>query len=92
MTERFACSYRSGTSVLHELDVRFKLVYVVIISLASLKAGIPALAVMTFVLVMLLINAGLAVNSILRLLRYVVVYSGFNIYCAGIVNSRYAGF
>ena len=72
MTERFACSYRSGTSVLHELDVRFKLVSVVIISLASLKAGIPALAVMTFVLVILLINAGLAVNSILRLLRYVL--------------------
>lgn len=71
MTERFAFNYRSGTSVLHELDVRFKLVFIVIISLASLKAGIPALAALTLVLVMLLIHAGPAVNSILKLLRYV---------------------
>ncbi len=71
MTELTALSYRSGTSILHGVDVRFKLVFMVIISLASLRAGALALAILTPVLVGLMIDAGLRPTSIFSLLRYV---------------------
>lgn len=71
MTELTAFGYRSGTSVLHGLDVRFKLVFLVLISLASLKAHALELAVLTCTLFVLIINAGVTAKSIVDLLRYV---------------------
>jgi len=71
MTELTAFGYRSGSSVLHGLDVRFKLVFLVMISLVSLKAQAFELAVLTCTLFVLMINAGVIAKSIVGLLRYV---------------------
>ncbi len=72
MTELTAFGYRSGTSVLHRLDVRFKLVFMVMISLVSLKAQALELAVLICTLFVLMINAGVTAKSIVNLLRYVL--------------------
>jgi len=63
-------SFRPGTSLLHDLDVRFKLAFLVLISFASLKAAPLALCVLTFVLIALIINVRLPVKVIAKELRY----------------------
>ena len=57
--------------MLHGLDVRFKLVFLVLISLVSLKAQALELAVLTCTLFVLMINAGVTAKSIVGLLRHV---------------------
>jgi energy-coupling factor transporter transmembrane protein EcfT len=71
MAEMTALSYRPGISVLHRLDVRFKILFVVLMSLASLKAWVAGLFVLTSVLMIALIHAGLQLKSALKTLRYV---------------------
>lgn len=74
MTELTALSYRAGTSVLHGLDVRFKLVFMVLISFTSLKAGLPALAILTLLLAGLMIPAGLRPGAIAAGLRHIFLF------------------
>ncbi len=73
MTELTAFSFRPGASLLHVLDVRFKLVFLVIISLASLKAAPSALCVLTFVLIGVIIDIRLPIKVILKELRYFLI-------------------
>jgi len=73
MTELTAFSFRPGASLLHGLDVRFKLVFLVIISLASLKAAPLALCVLTFVLIGVIIDIRLPIKVILKELRYFLI-------------------
>ena len=70
MAELTAFSFRPGASLLHELDVRFKLLYLVMISLASLKAALLALCILTFVLIGLIIDIRLPIKVIIKELRY----------------------
>jgi len=77
VAEVSALSFRPGSSVLHRLDVRFKTVFVILISLATLKAGIPGLFILTSVLSIGLIHAGLHLKSALRSLRYVFFFLVF---------------
>lgn len=70
MAELTAFSFRPGASFLHELDVRFKLVFLALISLASLKAALLALCVLTFVLIGVIIDIRLPIKVILKELRY----------------------
>ena len=77
MAELNAFSYRSGTSALHGLDVRFKLIFLVLISLASLKANAPALFVLNLVLLAVLLHAGVTLKSAIKTLRYVFVLLTF---------------
>jgi len=73
MTELTAFSFRPGASLLHGLDVRFKLVFLVIISLASLKAAPLALCVLTFVLIGVIIDIRLPIKVIFKELRYFLI-------------------
>ncbi len=74
MIEMATYRYRYGTSVLHQLDVRFKLFFLVMISLVSLQAQGAALAVLTVTLVALILNAGQTAKSLLLLLRYTLLF------------------
>lgn len=73
MAELIALSFRPGTSLLHRLDVRFKLILLILISLSTLKADVPALAVLTAVLIAALTHARVSLRSILKDLRYVLI-------------------
>jgi len=73
MAELTAFSFRPGASLLHGLDVRFKLVFLVLISLASLKAALLALCVLTFVLISVIIDIRLPIKAILKELRYFLI-------------------
>ena len=71
MAELNVLGFRAGSSVLHRLDVRFKLMFLVVISLSSLKAFVPSLSFLTLVLIVALIHAGLPLKTVLKDLRYV---------------------
>lgn len=73
MAELTIFGFRQGTSFLHQLDVRFKLIFLVLISLASLKAQVPGLSLLTLILVVALINVRVSLGSILKDLRYASV-------------------
>jgi len=77
MAELSAFNFRPGSSVLHGLDVRFKFIFLVLISFASLKAYTVALSVLTLVLVAALVHSGLSLKSILKTFRYVFVLLAF---------------
>lgn len=73
MAELSAFNFRPGSSVLHGLDVRFKLLFLVLISLTSLKAYAVTLSVLTLVLVSALLHAQGSFKTILKAFRYVFV-------------------
>lgn len=73
MAELTAFSFRPGASFLHGLDVRFKLVFLVMISIVSLKAALLALCVLTFVLIGVIIDIRLPIKVILKELRYFLI-------------------
>jgi biotin transport system permease protein len=71
MAELNVLGFRSGCSLLHKLDVRFKLLILIVISLSSLKAFVPSLSLLTMVLMLALMSAGLSLKTALKELRYV---------------------
>jgi energy-coupling factor transporter transmembrane protein EcfT len=71
MAELNVLGFHVGDSVLHKLDVRFKLLFVIVISLSSLKAFVPSLSLLTLVLMVALMSAGLSLKTALKDLRYV---------------------
>jgi energy-coupling factor transporter transmembrane protein EcfT len=77
MAELSVFNFRPGSSILHGLDVRFKLLFLVLISLTSLKAYPGALSVLTLMLVAALWHARLSLTSILKACRYVFVFLVF---------------
>jgi energy-coupling factor transporter transmembrane protein EcfT len=62
--------YQYGRSVLHGLDVRFKLLFLVMISLSSLKAHMTALPVLTGVTLLLLFHTNQSPKTIFVEIRY----------------------
>lgn len=70
MAELTAFGYHPGGSFLHELDVRFKLIFMALITLAGLKAKIPALSILSLVMAMIMLGARLSLKSIFKELRY----------------------
>jgi energy-coupling factor transporter transmembrane protein EcfT len=73
VAEVTALGFHPGNSVLHRLDVRFKILFVVLVSLTSLKAGVTGLFVLTSALMIALIHAGIHLKSTLKTLRYVFI-------------------
>jgi biotin transport system permease protein len=73
MAELNVLGFHAGNSVLHQLDVRFKLLFVVVISLSSLNAFISALVLLTLVLMVVLNHTGLSLKVALKDLRYVLL-------------------
>ena len=57
MAELTAFSFQPGTSLLHKMDVRFKLLFLILISLVSLGGGFTGLGVLTGLV------AGLSIHS-----------------------------
>jgi energy-coupling factor transporter transmembrane protein EcfT len=73
MAELTVFGFKPGKSVIHRLDVRFKLIFLIVISLASLKASGMSLFLLTLVLVAVLSHAGLSLKPVMRALGYVFV-------------------
>ena len=74
MAELTPFSYRPGASVLHLQDVRFKLVFIVFISIASMKACFISLSVLSSALFSAILIIHLPLKSILKELRYFFVF------------------
>jgi biotin transport system permease protein len=71
MSELNVLGFKTGDSMLHRLDVRFKLMFFGLISVSSLKADIFSLSLLTIMLAAALIHAGLPIKSALKDLRYI---------------------
>jgi biotin transport system permease protein len=71
MAELNVLGFKIGDSLLHRLDVRFKLLFFGLISVSSLKADIFSLSLLTIMLTAALIHAGLPIKSALKDLRYI---------------------
>ena len=77
MAELSAFNFRPGSSVLHGLDVRFKLLFLVLISVTSLKTYPAELFVLTLMLGAALLHAQGSLTSILKAFRYFFVLLAF---------------
>jgi len=62
--------FRSGTSLLHRLDVRFKLLFLILISFISLSADFLRLGILTCLLTVLIAHSRLPLKSGLRELQF----------------------
>jgi energy-coupling factor transporter transmembrane protein EcfT len=77
MAELSAFNFRPGSSILHGLDVRFKLLFLVLISMTSLKTYPAELSVLTLMLVAALLHTQISLKSVLKALRYFFVLLAF---------------
>lgn len=76
MAELSVFNFRPGSSVLHGMDVRFKLLFLILISLTSLKAYPVSLSILSLGLVAALWHARRSLKSILKDFRYFFVLLG----------------
>jgi energy-coupling factor transporter transmembrane protein EcfT len=74
MAELTAFSFQSGTSLLHKLDVRFKLLFLVLISLISLAGGFAGLGILTGLVTALIVHSRLPLKSGLKELRFFLIF------------------
>lgn len=65
--------FRSGTSLLHKLDVRFKLLFLILISFMSLSADFLRLGLLSGLLTVLIIHSRLPLKSGLRGMQFFLV-------------------
>ena len=70
MAELTAFGFRPGTSLVHKLDVRFKILFLILISLTSLSGGFAGLGMLTCLLITLIFHARLPLKSGLKELRF----------------------
>ena len=70
MAELTLFGYRHGNSLLHGIDVRFKILGLLLISLASLNVHVFSLTILNALLVFLVIDCRLGFKTILREIRY----------------------
>ena len=83
MAELTVFGYRSGTSLLYGLDVRMKLVSIILISLASLRTGLFGLMILTAILVFLIKSIRFSFLSVVKELRYFLILLLFVIIARG---------
>ena len=74
MAELTALSFQPGTSLLHKLDVRFKLLFVILISLVSLGGGFTGLGILTGLITALIIHCRLPLKSGFREFRFFLIF------------------
>lgn len=77
MAELTVFGYHPGSSWAHGLDIRFKLLFLVVISLASVKAGLLGLLILSLFLVGTMRNARLDYKTFFKEIRYVLVLVAF---------------
>ncbi len=70
MAELTSFSYQSGDSLLHYIDVRFKILFIILISLVCLNLYFLELGILTILLLGLISHARLPLVSGLKELRY----------------------
>lgn len=70
MAELTLFSYRSGHSLLHRIDVRCKIMGLLSISIISLNASVPALIILSGLLIFLVIDCRLGFKAFFRQIRY----------------------
>jgi len=63
-------SFKPGSSLLHRLDVRFKIVFLILISLSSLSGGFAGLGILSCLLIVLTFYSRLPLKSGLKELRF----------------------
>ena len=73
MAELTVFSFQPGTTLLHQLDARFKIVFLIFISLSSLSAGFAGLGVLSCLLTALIFHLRLPLKSGLKELRFFLV-------------------
>jgi energy-coupling factor transporter transmembrane protein EcfT len=73
MAELTAFGYFSGDSVLHRLDPRFKLLFLILLSLVCLNLYFISLGIVTVLLLGLIFLSRLPLNSGVRELRYFLI-------------------
>ena len=73
MAELTSFGYFSGNSLLHHLDPRFKLVYIILLSLVCLNLNFISQGIITVLLLGLMVYARLPLNSGVKELRYFFV-------------------
>ena len=74
MAELTSLSFQPGISLLHRLDVRFKLLFVILISLVSLGGGFTGLGILTGLVTALIIHCRLPLKSGLKELRFFLIF------------------
>ncbi len=70
MAELTTFSFQPGTSVLHKLDVRFKILFVILISLISLNGGFMGLGILSALITVLMWHLRLPLKSSLKEFRF----------------------
>jgi len=74
MAELTAFSFQPGTSLLHKMDVRFKLLFLILISLVSLGGGFTGLGVLTGLVAGLSIHSRLPLKSGFKEFRFFLIF------------------
>ncbi|MCP3889836.1 MAG: energy-coupling factor transporter transmembrane protein EcfT [Desulfobulbaceae bacterium] len=74
MANTVAFNFRSGTSILHRLDPRFKIIFLALLSLSTLNAGCASLLVLTLLFSLLVVDIRLPLSKISFELRYFGVF------------------
>lgn len=69
MAELTVFSFQPGTSLVHKLDARFKILFLILISLTSLSGGFGGLGIITCLLTTLIFHSRLPLKSGLKELR-----------------------
>ena len=70
MAELTAFSFQPGTSLLHRLDVRFKILFLILTSLISLGGGFKGLAILSALVIALIVHCRLPLKPGLKELRF----------------------
>jgi energy-coupling factor transporter transmembrane protein EcfT len=74
MAELGVLSFRPGNAFLHRLDVRFKLIALILVSLATIKASALGLGLASLLLLGAAVNTHLSLPRLFRELRYFLVF------------------
>ena len=73
MAQLTTLSFQSGTSLLHILDVRFKILFLILISLISLRGGFTGLAILSGMVTALFMHSRLPLKSIFKEFRFFLI-------------------
>jgi energy-coupling factor transporter transmembrane protein EcfT len=73
MAELTSFGYQPGDSLLHHIDVRFKILFIILISLICLNRHFLELGILTSLLLGLILHARLSLISGLKELRYFLI-------------------
>ena len=74
MAELTTFSFKPGTSLPHELDVRFKLLFLILLSLLSLRGGFMGLAILSGLLAALMIHSRLPLKTVFKEFRFFLIF------------------